>query len=267
MPTTTTLARLIGEAMQSWSEQKAASTPAPAHLTPAGLAALIDHTLLKPDASEAQVRRLCQEALHYHFASVCVNAGWVPRCAELLTGSEVKVCSVAGFPLGATLSEVKAFEAATAIRAGAHEVDMVLAIGRLKGGDYAAVYEDVEAVAIAAHEAGALLKVILETALLSDEEKVAGAVLAKTAGADFVKTSTGFGGGGATVADVRLLRQVVGPDLGVKASGGVRSAATALELVAAGATRIGASASVPIIEELAANPAMTAGSSAKKDLD
>jgi deoxyribose-phosphate aldolase len=251
MPTTEALARLIQQTEEDLA-QRAVETLRAAQLSPAELAARIDHTLLKPEATEAQVRQLCGEARRFHFASVCVNPTWVALCADLLAGSGVKGCTVIGFPLGATLTSAKAFEAAAAVQEGAHEVDMVLNIGRLKGGEYAAVYSDIQAVVEAAHSFSALVKVILETALLSDGEKVAAAVLAKTAGADFVKTSTGFSGGGATVADVRLLRQVVGPGLGVKASGGVRSAADALAMLAAGATRIGASSGVRIVEETAA---------------
>jgi deoxyribose-phosphate aldolase len=216
---------------------------------------LIDHTLLKPEASEAQIRHLCAEALEYGFASVCVNAGWVPLCAPLLAGSEVKVCTVVGFPLGATLSTVKVYEATAAIEAGAGEVDMVINVGQLKSGNLTAVYDDIAAVVEAAHKGAALVKVIIETALLNEEEKVAAALLAREAAADFVKTSTGFSGGGATVEDVRLLRLVVGPAMGVKASGGVRTAAGALALVAAGATRIGASAGVALVTELGADTA------------
>jgi deoxyribose-phosphate aldolase len=209
------------------------------------LAPLIDHTLLKPDATEAQVRKLCEEARQFSFASVCVNPAWVPLCARLLEGSPVKVCTVIGFPLGATTPTTKAVEARDAIANGAHEIDMVINVGALKSGNDDLVRRDIEAVVQAA-KGQALVKVILETALLSREEKIKACLLAKQAGADFVKTSTGFGPGGATVEDIALMRETVGPTMGVKASGGIRDRATAEAMVAAGATRIGASASVAI---------------------
>jgi deoxyribose-phosphate aldolase len=221
-------------------------------LTAAQMAALIDHTLLKPDATEAQIGQLCAEALQYQFASVCVNPTWVPVCAQLLASSPVKVCTVIGFPLGATLASVKAFEANEAITLGAREVDMVLNIGRLKSHHYGDVYNDIIGVVTGAHSKDVGVKVIIETSLLTDDEKVAACVLAQQAGADFVKTSTGFSGGGATIADVDLMRQVVGAQMGVKASGGIRTAADALKMVTAGATRIGASAGVGIVQEIAA---------------
>lgn len=227
-------------------------TPAPAqplNLSAADAARLIDHTLLKPDATEEQVRKLCREAQEYRFASVCVNPTWVGLCRTLLVESPVKVCTVVGFPLGATLPEVKAFEAERALQAGAHEIDMVINVGRLKSGNHQIVFQDVAAVVSVARRAGALVKAIIETALLSEEEKVAACVLAQAGGVDFVKTSTGFSGGGATVADVTLMRRVVGPVLGVKASGGIRTAEDVRRLVAAGATRIGASAGVAIVQE------------------
>lgn len=211
------------------------------------MAGKIDHTLLKPDATAAKVITLCDEAKTYHFASVCVNPTHVALCAKQLKGSEVKVCTVIGFPLGATTTATKVFEAQNAIDNGAQEVDMVINIGALKGGDTATVLEDIRAVAQTAHKNKALLKVIIETSLLSDDEKVTACKLAKEAGADFVKTSTGFSGGGATVADVALMRKTVGPEMGVKASGGVHNRAEADALVAAGATRIGASAGVAIV--------------------
>lgn len=220
--------------------------PAPSD-TP--LAALIDHTLLKPEATPLQVEALCAEAVQYRFASVCVNPAFVPLCARLLRGAPVAVCTVIGFPLGATTTKTKVFEATQAAGNGARELDMVIAVGLLKAGAYGQVVEDIAAVVEAGHAAGALVKVIIETALLSDEEKVAACLLAARVGADFVKTSTGFSGGGATTADIALMRRVVGPDLGVKASGGVRSLADARALVAAGATRIGASAGVAIVRE------------------
>lgn len=224
-------------------------------LTAADAARLIDHTLLKPDATEAQIRHLCEEAKQYGFASVCVNATWVALCRKLLIDSPVKVCAVVGFPLGATLAEVKAFETERALHAGAHEIDMVINIGKLKTGEHQSVFHDIVAVTSVAHKAGAIVKAIIETALLTEDEKVAACVLAQAAGVDFVKTSTGFNGGGATVEDVALMRRVVGPELGVKAAGGIRTADTLRAMVAAGATRIGASAGVQIIEEFNAKPA------------
>lgn len=213
------------------------------------LAKLMDHTLLKPEATSDMIIQLCAEARKYHFASVCVNPTNVKLCADLLRGSDVKVCTVIGFPLGATSTEVKVFETRNALDNGATEIDMVINIGALKAGDSEKVAKDIRGVVETAHKAGALVKVILETALLSDEEKVIGCLLAKEAGADFVKTSTGFSSGGATVHDVTLMRQTVGPILGVKASGGIRTLGDAEAMVAAGATRLGVSASVKIIEE------------------
>ena len=218
----------------------------------AKIAAMIDHTLLKPNATADQIAQLCYEARKYGFASVCVNPSHVSLCAQLLKNSDVKVCTVIGFPLGATTPEVKAFEAEDAIADGATEIDMVINIGALKVRDYDLVAEDIAGVVRVGHAHGALVKVILETALLDREEKVAACLIAKEAGADFVKTSTGFGGGGATVEDIALMRQVVGPDMGVKASGGVGDFADAQKMVAAGATRIGASAGVKIVSGTAA---------------
>lgn len=221
------------------------------------IAGLIDHTLLKPEATPEQVATLCDEAARYRFASVCVNPAFVPQCVQLLAGTPVAVCTVIGFPLGATTTKTKVFEATQAAGNGARELDMVIAIGRLKAGELREVAEDVAAVVEAGHAAGALVKVIIETSLLSDEEKVAACLIAARAGADFVKTSTGFAGGGATAADVALMRRVVGPALGVKASGGVRSLADAQAMVAAGADRIGASAGVAIVREAEGNEAST----------
>lgn len=215
-------------------------------LTPAELAKLIDHTLLKPEATEEQVRKLCEEAKTHHFMSVCVNPYWVPLCAELLQGTDVKVCTVIGFPLGANRSEIKAVEAEDAIERGATEVDMVINIGALKSKQHEVVLNDIKAVVEAA-ASKALVKVIIETSLLTDEEKVKACELAKEAGADFVKTSTGFSTGGATAADIALMRKTVGPDLGVKASGGVRDYESTMAMVRAGATRIGASAGIAIV--------------------
>lgn len=214
---------------------------------PSDLAGYIDHTLLKPDASSADIDRLCAEAVEHDFAAVCVNPAWVRRAAEKVKGSGVRVASVVGFPFGATYPEIKSMEARRVLRDGAREVDMVINIGALKSGDHGLVRDDVARVSDACHEVGALNKVIIETALLTDEEKVVACHLAKDGRADFVKTSTGFGGGGATVRDILLMRETVGPKLGVKASGGVRDKSVAMEMIAAGATRIGASASVAIV--------------------
>lgn len=212
-------------------------------------ASLIDHTLLKPEASEADIKKLCEEAAQFGFASVCVNPSWVKKAAEFLRGTGVPVCTVIGFPLGATLSDVKAYEARRAIFNGAREVDMVINVGALKSGDDCTVEDDIRAVADAAHENGVLCKVIIETALLTDEEKVRACLASKNAGADFVKTSTGFAKGGATVHDVSLMRQTVGSALGVKASGGVKGIEDARAMFEAGATRIGASVGVKIAQE------------------
>jgi deoxyribose-phosphate aldolase len=211
------------------------------------MASYIDHTLLKPDATLREIDQLCAEALANRFASVCVNGSHVRRCAEILANSGVLVCSVIGFPLGAMSTEVKAFEARRAIDDGACEIDMVLNIGLLKSGQLERAHRDIEVVAKTCHALGARLKVILETCLLSDAEKVSACRLAASAGADFVKTSTGFSKSGATAADIALMRQTVGPVIGVKASGGVRDQATAKALIQAGATRLGASASVAIV--------------------
>lgn len=212
------------------------------------LAALIDHTILKPEATRDDVARVCREARRYGFASVCVNPFWVPLAAQELRGSPVKVCTVVGFPLGATSTAAKVCEAELALRDGAQEIDMVMNIGALKSGDYATVESDIRLVAETCRRHGALLKVILETALLDDAEKAIACALAKLAGADFVKTSTGFSRGGATAADVALMRRIVGPQMGVKASGGIRTLEDLKAMTAAGATRIGASASVRIVE-------------------
>jgi deoxyribose-phosphate aldolase len=218
------------------------------------LARMIDHTLLKPEATAQQIVKLCKEAREYQFMSVCVNPTWVPLSADQLQGSGVKVCTVIGFPLGATLTAVKAYEAAEAIRQGATEVDMVLNVGALKSGQNDQVLADIRAVVEAAR-GKALVKVILETGLLTDEEKVKACQLSKEAGADFVKTSTGFGPGGATAEDIALMRRTVGPEMGVKASGGVRDFDGAMAMVKAGATRIGASAGINIVNRVKAQPA------------
>jgi deoxyribose-phosphate aldolase len=212
------------------------------------LAVCIDHTLLRPEATYAQVQQLCREAAEYHFASVCINPVHVADCAALLRGTGVAVCTVVGFPLGATTTEVKVFETRQAVERGAAEIDMVIHVGALKSGDLEAVYTDIRSVAQACG-GQTLLKVIIEAALLDDEEKVRACVVSRRAGADFVKTSTGFGPGGATLHDVDLMRRTVGDELGVKAAGGIRDRATAEQMIAAGADRVGASASVKILRE------------------
>jgi deoxyribose-phosphate aldolase len=219
-----------------------------------GVACLIDHTLLKPDASREDIRKLCQEAARFGFASVCVNPWNVAQAAELLRGSTVKVCTVVGFPLGATLPQAKIYEAEQAIKLGAQEIDMVENVGALKSGLDEVVEQDIRGVAEACHRSGAICKVILETSLLTNEEKVRASVAAKKAGADFVKTSTGFSTGGATAEDVALMRAAVGSDMGIKASGGIRSYEDLQKMVSAGATRIGASASVKIVEQACGGP-------------
>ncbi|TGY43823.1 deoxyribose-phosphate aldolase [Clostridium sartagoforme] len=216
------------------------------------LAKMIDHTILKPEATEKEVEKLCKEALEYNFASVCINPSMVEKAAEMLEGSDVKVCTVIGFPLGATTTEVKAFETEDVIKKGATEVDMVINVGKLKEGNLDYVKKDIEAVVKAA-KGKALTKVIIETCLLTDEEKVTACKLSKEAGADFVKTSTGFSIGGATAKDIKLMRETVGEELGVKASGGVRSLEDAELMIENGASRIGASASIAICEGTKSN--------------
>ncbi len=240
------LAQQLTSALASMDIQK----PAGSRSGHPDLARMIDHTLLKPEATRQQIARLCEEAREYRFASVCVNPTYVRYCAELLSDTpEVAVCTVIGFPLGAHTPATKAFEALVAIADGATELDMVINIGAIKSNDWALVREDVERVVEVAHAGGALCKVILETALLTDNEKVRASEICREVGADFVKTSTGFGPGGATTEDVALLRQTVGPEMGVKASGGIRSYADAQRMIAAGATRIGASAGIQIVRE------------------
>src|SRR5512136_244381 len=229
------------------------------------LAKMIDHTLLKPDATPDQIAQLCFEARKYQFASVCVNPAWVKLCAQLLEGSPAKVCTVIGFPLGATACEVKAFETINAIEQGATEIDMVINIGALKARELELTAKDIRGVVNAAHARGVIVKVILETTLLTDEEKTMACLSAKEAGADFVKTSTGFAGGGATVQDVALMRRVVGPDMGVKASGGVRTYEEAESMIKAGATRIGASAGVKIIQGPSSSAAAAAPAAAARN--
>jgi deoxyribose-phosphate aldolase len=216
---------------------------------PSGVAGFIDHTLLKPDATRQQIEELCHEAAQFKFATVCVNPTWVATCARLLSGSGVGVCSVVGFPLGATSSDVKEYETRRAIFDGAREIDMVINIGALKSGDLHVVERDIESVTRPCRESGALSKVIIEAALLSDEEKITACTLAKAACADYVKTSTGFGPGGATAADVALMRRVVGSEMGVKAAGGVRDLDSVKAMIAAGASRVGASAGVKIVQQ------------------
>ena len=219
------------------------------------LAKMIDHTLLKPDATQEQIAQLCFEARKYGFASVCINPTWVEMCAKLLEGSAVKVCTVIGFPLGATSPEVKAFETQVAMGHGATEIDMVINVGALKARDLDLVAKDIRGVVMAAHTGGAIVKVIIEAILLTDEEKTIACLLSKEAGADYVKTSTGFASGGATVKDVALMRRVVGPEMGIKAAGGVRTFEDAENMIKAGATRIGASAGVKIIQGPSPEPA------------
>jgi deoxyribose-phosphate aldolase len=216
---------------------------------PNGVAGMIDHTLLKPDASRAEIEKLCKEAAAFRFATVCVNPVWVATAASFLRGSGVGVCSVVGFPLGATTADVKHYETRRAIFDGASEIDMVINIGALKSGDLRTVERDIEAVVEPCRQAGVVSKVIIEAVLLSDDEKVAACTLSKAAGAHFVKTSTGFASGGATAADVALMRRVVGAEMGVKAAGGVRDLEGLKAMVAAGATRVGASAGVKIVQE------------------
>ena len=237
------MGRMLGQGAARFGLQ------AGANLYPRDLARRIDHTLLKPEATREQIEALCREAREHGFATVCVNPTWVPLCVDLLRGSETAVCTVVGFPLGATLAEVKAFEAARVVELGACEVDMVINVGALKSRDYRLTERDIAGVVAASRAGGALVKVIIEAALLTDDEKVKACVIARAAGADFVKTSTGFGPGGATAADVALMRRVVGPDMGVKAAGGVRDLKSAQAMLEAGADRIGASVGVKIVQE------------------
>src|SRR6266851_4527553 len=216
---------------------------------PAGVASMIDHTLLKPDATRANIEELCREAAQFKFATVCVNPTWVALSAKLLAGSGVRVCSVIGFPLGATTPDVKGYETRRAIFDGAGEIDMVINVGALKSGALRVVECDIESVTTPCRDAGALSKVIIEAALLTDEEKITACTLAKAAGADYVKTSTGFGPGGATAADVALMRRGVGAEMGVKAAGGVRDLEGMKAMIAAGASRVGASAGVKIVQQ------------------
>src|SRR5438046_6511515 len=216
---------------------------------PSGVASMIDHTLLKPDATKADIEALCREAAHFKFATVCVNPTWVALAAKLLAGSGVRVCSVVGFPLGATTPDVKGYETQRAIFDGAREIDMVINVGALKSGELRVVERDIEAVTGPCRSCGALSKVIIEAALLTDDEQITACTLAKAAGADYVKTSTGFASGGATAADVALMRRVVGADMVVKAAGGVRDLEGMKAMIAAGASRVGASAGVRIVQQ------------------
>ena len=216
---------------------------------PSGIASMIDHTLLKPDATRQQIEELCREAAQFKFATVCVNPTWVATCARRLQGSGVLVCSVVGFPLGATTADVKGYETQRAIFDGAREIDTVINVGALKSGDLHVVEKDIQAVVDPCRACGVLSKVIIEAALLNDDEKVTACQLVKAAGADYVKTSTGFGPGGATAADVALMRRVVGAEMGVKAAGGVRDLESVKAMIAAGATRVGASAGVKIVQQ------------------
>jgi deoxyribose-phosphate aldolase len=241
----TTCFNKIGQVVSAGAERLTSTVGViPPDLSMAGM---IDHTLLKADATPDKITQLCMEARKYNFASVCINPSYVKLCSDLLRGSPVKVCCVIGFPLGATIPEVKVIETRMAIENGASEIDMVINIGALKARDSALVARDIRGVVTTAHAAGALVKVIIEACLLTDEEKVLACLLSKEAGADFVKTSTGFSTGGATVQDIILMRQTVGPEMGVKAAGGIHSREDAEKLVKAGATRIGASAGIKIV--------------------
>lgn len=219
----------------------------------------IDHTLLKADATQEEIAKICEEAVEYNFMSVCINPVWIPVAKPLLAGSDVKICTVIGFPLGANSSAVKAYEASNAVEAGAHEVDMVINVGAAKAGDWETVGSDIKAV-VDAVPTDVIVKVIIETCLLTDEEKVAASLEAKKAGADYVKTSTGFSTGGATLADVKLMRETVGAQMGVKASGGVGNRAEALEMIEVGASRIGASKGIQIVSSDSASADSSDGS-------
>lgn len=243
-------------AFQNQTELKSDTLTSRSHLTqPTSIAEIIDHTLLKPDATSEDIQRVCQEALQYQFAAVCINSSHIRLAAELLKGSKTRAIAVVGFPLGAGLTSSKSFETREAIRCGAQEIDMVIAIGALKEKNYAYVLEDIRQVVIAS-QSGAhpvLVKVILEVSSLNLEEKIIACSLAKAAGAHFVKTSTGFSGGGATLEDVALMRKVVGPEMGVKASGGIRTYEDAVKMIQAGANRLGTSAGIAIVQGIS-NP-------------
>lgn len=237
--------KLITQAQAEYKHRPLNTSIDASSLDGQAIAPLIDHTLLRPDARQTDVLKLCEEARQYGFASVCVNPTWVPLCVELLEDSDILICTVVGFPLGASTTETKALEAEELVSLGADEIDMVMNIGSLKDKDYSSVYDDVLQVVDAAGEA--TIKVIIETCLLDDDEKVAACVLCQEAGAHFVKTSTGMNKAGATVEDVELMRRVVGPEMGVKAAGGIRDFKTAAAMIKAGASRIGASSSVEIV--------------------
>ena len=239
--------KTVQKIVQNGAERIAAGPGIGDILSDKNLARKIDHTLLKPEATTDDIKALCEEARKYDFASVCINPGYVTLCSDLLKGTDVKVCTVIGFPLGSTTTETKKYEAEQAIMNGAEEIDMVINVGRLKQRDYEYVFHDVNQVVLVAKSHKAICKVILETALLTDEEKIKACIICKQAGADFVKTSTGFSKGGATAGDVALMKYVVGSSVGVKASGGIRSREDAEKMVASGADRIGASASVKIV--------------------
>jgi deoxyribose-phosphate aldolase len=239
--------KTVQKIVQNGAERIAAGPGIGDILSDKNLARKIDHTLLKPEATTDDIKALCEEARKYDFASVCINPGYVTLCSDLLKGTDVKVCTVIGFPLGSTTTETKKYEAEQAIMNGAEEIDMVINVGRLKQRDYEYVFHDVNQVVLVAKSHKAICKVILETALLTDEEKIKACIICKQAGADFVKTSTGFSKGGATAGDVALMKYVVGSSVGVKASGGIRSREDAERMVASGADRIGASASVKIV--------------------
>lgn len=245
----------VNNIIQNGAERISAGLGVGSQIENQALARMIDHTLLKPEATVGEIESLCSEAKQYSFASVCVNPNFVPLCSKLLKGTPVKVCTVIGFPLGANSTETKRFEAEKALNEGATELDMVINIGRLKSGDYDYVFNDINQVALATKKYRAICKVILETSLLTDEEKVKACLICKNAKADFVKTSTGFSKGGATASDIALMRYVVGSTLGVKASGGIRTRQDAELMVESGADRIGASASVKIV--LGQNSAVT----------
>lgn len=237
----------VKKIIDNGAERIAAGLGIDHQLIDSSVARMIDHTLLKPEATPEEISKLCSEAMTYNFASVCINPCYVKMCNELLKGTQVKVCTVIGFPLGAATTEIKRAEAEQALQNGAQEIDMVINIGMLKQGDYDYVFNDINQVVLAGKKYNALCKVIIETALLTDEEKVKACLISKEAKADFVKTSTGFSKGGATAGDVALMKYVVGSTVGVKASGGIRTAEDAKLMIESGADRIGASASVKIV--------------------
>lgn len=239
----------IRQMAEAYAQHPPDLVPMPGHADHHTMAGWIDHTLLKPEAIPAQIEQLCREALEYQFAAVCINPIYVNLGARLLSGSSVKVCTVIGFPLGATPTRVKVAETRACLEMGAVEIDMVLPVGLLRAGELEAVYDDIQSVCEATHAQNALVKVIFENALLDDTQKITACLLCIQSGVDFVKTSTGFGPGGATLADVELMRRVVGPDMGVKAAGGVRTLADARAFLVAGATRLGSSAGVKIMQE------------------